>query len=97
MLLFQYIFLNLDEHERRCNGQFIKVKGPTNEKRSKNNIHSLTEPLMKKIKILSVIQPTSDKFLNKSTAFVECHFCHKNIHKDNLQLHVDIRCPMRGR
>jgi len=58
----QNLFLNLDEHERRCNGQFIKMKGPENEKTSKNKIHSLVEPSAKKVKILSVVQSTSDNF-----------------------------------
>jgi hypothetical protein len=95
--LFEYVFFNLDEHERRCNGQFIKVKEPSNEKTLKKKILSLTEPLPKKVKILSIVQPTSDNFYIKPTAFVECQFCHENIHKNNLRLHVDIKCPMRGR
>jgi hypothetical protein len=47
-IVSQDLFLNLDEHERRCNGQFIKMKGPENEKTSKNKIHSLVEPSAKK-------------------------------------------------
>ncbi len=96
-MLLEYVFINLDEHERRCNGQFIKVKEPSNEKTLKNKILSLPEPEPKKVKILSIAQIPSDKFYFKPTAFVECHFCHENIHKNNLRLHVDIKCPMRGR
>jgi hypothetical protein len=73
------------------------MKGPKNEKTSKNKIHSLVEPSAKKVKILSVVQSTSDNFFIKPTGFVECLFCHENIHKRNLRLHVDIKCPMRGR
>jgi hypothetical protein len=31
-VLFKDLTLNLDKHERRCNGQFIKVKEPSNKK-----------------------------------------------------------------
>ena len=35
LFLFKFLYLNQDEHERRCNGQFIKVKGSSNEKKNK--------------------------------------------------------------
>jgi len=94
-LFFQYLLYILDEHQRRCNGQFIKIKGPLNEKKLKNNIRSLPETSTKKVKTLSVGQLTLDKFVVKPTAFVECHFCRENIHRNNLRLHLDIKCPMR--
>jgi len=65
------------------------------KKKTKNSIDSLSKPASKKVKILSANQPTLDKFLVKPTAFVECHFCRENIHRANLQLHLDIKCPMR--
>lgn len=84
----------LDEHGRRCNGQFIKIKEAFRRNKSKNDIHSLPEPPSKKVKVLSVDQPTLNKFLVKPMNFVECQFCHETIHKDNLQLHLDMKCPM---
>ncbi len=47
------------------------------------------------MKILSDNQSTLNKFIIKPTALVECHFCRENIHRANLQLHYDIKCPMR--
>jgi len=88
-------FSNVDEHERRCNDQFIKVKEPSNQKKTKNNVHSLLELSSKKMKLLSADQSALDKFLVKPTAFVECHFCHESVHKTNLRLHLDMKCPMR--
>lgn len=49
------------------------------------------------MKILSANQTTLVKFIIKQTEIVECQYCRQNIHRRNLQLHVDIKCPVRNK
>ncbi|UJR24717.1 hypothetical protein I4U23_006091 [Adineta vaga] len=76
------------EHQRCCNGQFLKVKEPSNEKILKTINPSINEPFTKKWKGISNVE------LIKPTPYVECKFCHQSVHRQNLQVHIDIKCSM---
>ena len=72
----------------------------SSDQRSVENISSgeRVEPATKKFKSVLVDQcnaPSNDPLHPK--ALLACHLCGERVHRVNLQLHLDMKCPMASK